>query len=179
VPDAVKFSLDQAVVSTYARFTKNDFYSGLSLSLRESFFKAGITAGINTKLWETKLLVEKSPYTFYQYIDKSSMVYAGLFKDFIIANNYNNRPVMLSASLTAGYTFGNKFKGTEIYPERKMVIIPGIAIKWSSRPVTIFAGADYHKTNYYNVGSIWASLGLSYNFYFDNKPIRRQRINWN
>ena len=179
VHGTLRLSIDEVALSTYMRFTKNNLYNGFSLSLREPYFNAGITLGINTKLWETRLLVEKSPDVFYQYIDKSSMVFAGLFKDFIIADNYVNKRVTLSTSLLAGYTFGNKFKGTEIFPERKMVVIPGVAIKCSYMPVTLFMGVDYLNLNYHNTGSVWATLGLSYSFYFDNTPIKQKRIRWN
>ena len=179
IQGAIKLSLDQAAFSVYTRFTKHNFYSGFSLSLRESYLNAGITAGLNTKLWETRLLVEKSPNVFYQYVDKSSMVFAGLFKDFIISENINIKRLIFSTSLSAGYTFGNKFKGTEISPEKKTVIIPGIAVKWATKPVTFFAGADYCNLGYYKTGSIWATIGISGNFYFDNMHIKQKTIKWN
>ena len=174
-----KLSFDQAAFSIYTRFTKHNFYSGLSLSLREPYLNAGITAGLNTKLWETRLLVQKSPSVFYQYVDKSSMVFAGLFKDFIISENTNNKRLIFSTSLSAGYTFGNKFKGTEISPEKKTVIIPSVAVKWATKPVTFFAGADYCNLGYYKAGSVWATIGLSYNFYFDNMQFKQKKIKWN
>jgi hypothetical protein len=107
------------------------------------------------------------------------MVSAGLFKDFIISDNPNNRRFVFSTSLLAGYTFGNKFKGTEIFPERKTVIIPSIAFKFSTKPVTVFAGADYLNLGYYKAGSVWTTIGCSYNFYFDNMQIKQKKIKWN
>ena len=179
IQGAIKLSFDQAAFSAYARFTKHNFYNGFSISLREPYFNAGITAGLNTKLWETRLLVEKSPDNFYQYADKSSMLFAGLFKDFIIEDNPTGKRLIFSTSLSAGYTFGNKFKGTEIFPERKMVVIPGVAIKKSYTPITLLLGVDYLNLGYYKAGSVWATLGLSYNFYFDNMQIKQKRIKWN
>ena len=172
----IKLSFDQAAISIYARFAKHNFYSGISLSLREPYLNAGITAGLNTKLWETKLLVEKQPDVFYQYIDKSSMVFAGLFKDFIIKEYSNNKRLIFSTSLSAGYTFGNKFKGTEVYPEKKIYIIPCIAVKQTTKPVTFFAGFDYLNLGYYKAGAVWITTGLSYNFYFDNMQVKQKRI---
>jgi hypothetical protein len=107
------------------------------------------------------------------------MFYAGLFKDFVISDNFaGNKRIVFSTSLSAGYTFGNKFKGTEIFPDRKMIFLPGVAIKWSTRPITLLTGIDYLNLNYYKAGSIWATLGLSYNFYFDNMLIKQKRIKW-
>ena len=180
IQGTIKPSFDQVALSMYARFTKHNFYSGFSLSLREPYYlNAGITVGLNTKLWETRLLVEKSPDVFYQYVDKSSMVFAGLFKDFIISDNPNNNRLIFSALLSAGYTFGNKFKGTETYPEKKTVIIPGIALKRTTKPVTFFAAADYLNLGYQKAGSVWTTIGLSANFYFDNMQIKQKRIKWN
>jgi hypothetical protein len=179
IPGSVKLSFDQAAFSMYARFTKQNFYSGFSLSLREPYFNAGITAGLNTKLWETKLLVKQSDSFFYQYVDKSSIVFVGLFKDFIISDNLDNKRFIFSTSLSAGYTFGNKFKGTDMFPDKKTVIIPAIAFKWSTKPVTVFAGADYLNLGHYKAGSVWTTIGLAGNLYFDNIQIRQKRIKWN
>jgi len=99
-----------------------------------------------------------------------------LFKDFIIREYSNNKRLIFSTSLSVGYTFGNKFKGTEIYPEKKTYIIPCIAVKQTTKPVTFFAGVDYLNLGYYKAGAVWITAGLSYNFYFDNMQIKQKRI---
>ena len=179
MPGSAKFSFDMAALSVYTRFTGRNIYSGFGLSLREPYLNAGITAGINTKLWQTRIMVEKSQDVYYQYFDKSSMVYAGLFKDFIIREKNNYRRILFSTSLSAGYTFGNKFKGTEIEPEKKVFVIPGVAIKSTSKLMSTFIGLDYMNLGYYKAGSIWMTIGFSGNFYFDNMNITQKKIRWN
>ncbi|MDR2886407.1 MAG: ankyrin repeat domain-containing protein [Bacteroidales bacterium] len=174
----VKPSFNQASLSMYARFTRHNFYSGFGLSLREPYLNAGITAGFNAKLWETRLLVEQLPGSYYQYIDKSAIAFAGLFKDFTVAG-LPGRQLVVSTTLLAGYTFGNKFKGTEISPERKLTAIPGITVKWVARHVALFAGTEWHNLGYCKTGSVWATAGLSYSFYFDSMPVKQKRIKWN
>jgi len=76
----------------------------------------GIIIGCDTKLWYTRILLEQSEHMFYQYMNKNSVVYAGLFKDFALTNNTFRGNFGFSTSLSAGYAFGNKLKGTLIVP---------------------------------------------------------------
>ena len=179
IPGSVKHSLDMAALSVYTRSTKHNFYSGFSLSVREPYLDAGFTIGVNTKFWQTRILVKKGQDLYYQYVDKSSMVFAGLFKDFTLRDKLNNNRLLFSTSLSAGYTFGNKFKGTDISPEKKLYIIPCIAIKRTTKPLTFFIGLDYLNLDYYKTGSLWTTIGFSGNFYFNNMQIKQKRIKWN
>lgn len=179
IPGKINRSIDQASVSAYARFTPHDYYSGLNVAFREPSYNAGFVIGIDMKLWHTRIIKEVSDNNYYQYYDKGAMIYAGLFKDFNISNNLNRWNTIFTTSLSGGYTFGNKFRGTMIYPDKSFKIIPGIAFKWTKNNVSIFAGTEYiNYPDYYKIGPIWFKTGLTYNYFFDNMRIKPKKIRW-
>jgi len=179
VPGGIKLMIDQVSLSISSRFTPHDYYSGFSAAFKEPYLNAGFTAGIDAKLWYTRILIENSENNFYQYYDKGAMVYAGIFKDFNLTTNISKANFIFSTSLSGGYTFGNKFKGTHITPDNGFRIIPAIALKWIKNPVTVFTGVEYLQSEYYEIGPVWFRIGASYNYYFDNLRIRLKKIKWN
>jgi len=180
IPGKIKRSIDQAILSYNSRFTPHDYYSGLSISFREPYYNAGLTLGMDMKLWYTRIVQEVSEDNFFQYYDKGAMIYTGIFRDFKLTDRINRWNTVLTTSLSAGYTFGNKFKGTMISPDNSFKLIPGISFKLTKNPVSIFAGAEYiNYPDYYKIGPLWFRLGLSYNYYFDNIRIRPKKMRWN
>jgi hypothetical protein len=110
-------------------------------------------------------------------MDKGSVVYAGLFKDFALTDYPGKYNWLISTSLSAGYTIGNNLKGTYISPEKKLKFMPSLTLKVTRMNVTYYGGLEYAKTPFYHNGPIWIRLGVSYNYFFDNvrtyiKPIR-------
>ncbi len=67
---------------------------------------------------------------YYQYLDKSSLIYAGIFKDIPLTDNPLKSNFYFSGSLSGGYWFGNKFKGTATAPKSKFMILPAAGFKW-------------------------------------------------
>ncbi len=179
VPGNIKLLIDQASFSMASRFTSHDYYTAFSATFKEPYLNAGITAGLDVKLWYTRILIESSEKSFYQYYDKEAIIYAGLFKDFNLTDDIAGSNFILSASLSGGYSFGNKFKGTHIAPDNGFKIIPAVTIKWILNPVTVFTGMEYLQSEYYKIGPVWFRIGASYNYYFDNTRIRLKKIKWN
>jgi ankyrin repeat protein len=179
IPGKIKLSLDQVALSGSTRFTPHDFYTGLNASFKEPYLNAGITAGLDMKLWYTRILAEESENSYYQYRDKGAMIYAGVFKDFNIINKPNRANISLSTSLSGGYTFGNKFKGTMITPDNSFKVIPGVTLKFTKNALSVFSAAEYITSDYYKVGPVWIRIGASYNYYFDKLRTRLMKIKWN
>jgi len=73
-------------------------------------------------------------------MDKNSVVYAGLFKDFALTNNAFRGNFGFSTSLSAGYAFWNKLKGTLIVPPDKFMVIPAVSIKMDNKGSFIITG---------------------------------------
>ena len=179
VPGQLKRKIDQMAISLSPRFTVHDIYTGFNLSFKEPYLNLGFMIGCDTKLWYTRLLQKNSENTFYQYMDKGSLVYAGIFKDFALTSYYDRFNFSVSTSLSAGYSFGNKLKGTSIAPENIIKAIPAVALKLTRQNISFNLGLEYVKTEFYHVGPVWIRAGITYNHYFDNVRTKIKPIKWN
>lgn len=178
IPGNIKYEIDQVDIRASTRFFLHDIYSGASFSFKEPYLNGGIIVGLDTKLWYTRVLIKQTEHMFYQYMDKGSVVYAGLFKDFAITDYAFKGNLELSTSLSAGYTFGNVLKGTLNVPHNKFVIIPAVALKWTKKNLSFSLGADYLKSDFYHIGPVWVRIGSSYNLYFDNVRTKGKTLKW-
>ncbi len=179
VPGRSGLKFNEFLISPSLRFTPHDFYSGICLEFREPLIKGGIILGLDSKLWHTKVLVEDDERTYYQYMDKGSMAYAGIYKDFMLTDNTGRTNFGLSASLRGAYTFNNKFKGTNIVPANKFKIIPALTLKAIWKNLTFSLGTEYARSDFHRVGPVWFRTGCSYTFYYNNVKAPLKRINWN
>lgn len=178
VPGKVKYEIDQTDIMASARFSRHDIYYGASLSFKEPYLNAGFILGCDLKPWYTRVLVKQSEHTFYQYMERGSVAYAGIFKDFAITNYAFKANYSLTASLSAGYTFGNEFKGTLNSPPDKFCIIPALSLKWTKKDLSFSLGADYLNTEFYHIGPVWLRAGVSYNIYFDKVRTKAKILKW-
>lgn len=178
IPGNIKYEIDQVDIMASTRFFLHDIYTGASLSFKEPYLNGGIIVGLDTKLWYTRVLLKQTENMLYQYMDKGSVVYAGLFKDFALTDYAFKANFELSTSLSAGYTFGNVLKGTLNVPQNKFVIIPAVALKWTNKDLSFSLGADYLKSDFYHVGPVWLRIGASYNLYFDNVRANGKTLKW-
>jgi ankyrin repeat protein len=178
IPGKPKHEIDQVSLSLSTRFFFHEFYSSLNLSFKEPYFNGGLTFGVDTKFWYSRLLIQKAERVFYQYKDKGSLVYAGIFKDFALTDYQNRYNYLLSTSLSAGYAIGNNLKGTYISTGNKFKVIPSVSLKITKMNLTYFGGLEYTGTPFYHNGPIWIRLGVSYNYFFDNVRTNIKPIRW-
>jgi len=178
IPGNIKYDIDQVDIMFSSRFFVHDFYSGISFSFKEPFLNGGIILGLDTKLWYTRVLEKKSEHTFYQYMDKGSVFYTGLFKDFSLTEYAFKGNFSITTSLSAGYSFGNELKGTLNTPGNKLIIIPAAGVKWTKKDLSFSFGADYIKTSFYHAGPVWLRFGVSYNLFFDNVRTKGKSLKW-
>lgn len=179
VPGEPKPKVDQMEASVSSKFNLYDIYTGFILSFREPMINAGVIAGFDSKLWYTRIMIEESENTFIQYREKRSVAYVGLFKDFALTDNPFRGNFLISTSLSVAYTFGNKFRGTNITPVEKLMIIPSAGIKWEKKNIGFSAGVEYMRTGYYKNGPMWGRTGFSYFFFFDKVRAPAKTIRWN
>ena len=178
IPGNIKYEIDQVDIMASTRFFLHDIYTGASFSFKEPYLNGGIIVGLDTKLWYTRVLLKQTENMLYQYMDKCSVVYAGLFKDFALTDYAFKANFEISTSLSAGYTFGNVLKGTLNVPQNKFVIIPAVALKWTNKDLSFSLGADYLKSDFYHVGPVWLRIGASYNLYFDKVRTNGKTLKW-
>ncbi len=179
IPGKAGFRIDELIMMPSARVNFRDIYTGASISLREPLIKAGLTAGIDIKPAYTRILMKTGENTYYQYFDKSSLVYAGLFKDFIIREYPSGSRMFASASLSAGYTLASKFKGTNLTPGNKVRIMPAASIRFQSNHFVLQAGLEYINTGFYRMGPVWLRIGAGYNFFLSHNRSPLKIIKWN
>ena len=177
IPGNTKVEIDQAAISVSSRFGANDYFTGFSLLFKDPYLNAGLIAGFDVKLWYTRIFISKEDL-IYQYLDKGSVAYAGLFKDFALTNHTEKSNYSVSASLLAGYAFGNKLKGTSVPVEEKFIIIPSVSLKMTQLNYSFYAGLEYQKTEFYQNGPFWIRLGFSYNHFFDKIRTKVKPLKW-
>jgi hypothetical protein len=174
----LKYEIDQVTIGISSKFFINDIYSGVSISFKEPYLNGGFITGCDTKLWYTRVLVKNSDNLYYQYMDKGSVAYAGLFKDFALTDRLDRINFAFSTSLLAGYSFGNKLKGTLIAPGNKFVVIPSISLKITKMNFSLNAGLEYLKTEFYRNGPVWLRVGFSYDYFLDNIRTHVKTLKW-
>lgn len=178
IPGKIRPAINDIAISLSTRLTRGDVFTGISLLFRDPLTEAGFIAGCDIKPWYTRVLIKDSETLFYQYRDRSSMVYAGIFKDFRLAGDGIKTKLLLSGSLSAGYTFGNKLKGTNIVPDSKFKLNPAVGIKFQKGHFILSTGLEYLKSEYYRVGPLWLRTGLAYNFRFRTVKAPGKTIKW-
>jgi hypothetical protein len=178
VPGKYQPHFDRMTLALSSKYNLKDFYTGLSLSFKEPLRNAGLITGFDTKFWYTRVLVRESEEGVYRYFDKSSLVYAGAFKDFQLTDNLFKGNFYLSASLSAGFSFGNRFKGTEIEPGNKFRILPSASIKWGKNNFTLFTDVEYFNSGFYRTGPVWIRTGFAFDFYSDTDRTPGKIIKW-
>jgi ankyrin repeat protein len=177
-PNKYRPNISQLEVSLSAKLNPKDIYTGMKFTFREPRKKFGFITGLDTKLWYTKVMLKTSEDLYYQYMDKSSLIYAGIFKDIPLTDNPLKSNFYFSGSLSGGYWFGNKFKGTATSPTSKFMILPAAGFKWVKNSFSLFAELEYMNTDFYKLWPIWLRAGLSYNFDFEFGKTPVKIIKW-
>lgn len=178
IPGRVRYGVDQITFNLSAKATTHDFSTGASLIFREPLLKAGIVTGIDFKPWYTRVLVKESDTQFYQYMEKGSLAFAGIFKEFTLYEKPDRYNLIFSASLLGGYSFSNDLKGTFKSPDNSFRLIPAAALQIQSRHLTFSAGIEYMETGFHKNGPVWIRTGIGYNYYFDNLRARIKPPKW-
>ena len=170
--------INQMDLSISSKFNFRDIYTGFSLAFKEPLKNIGFIAGFDTKLWYTRVQVKLSPDLYYQYMDKSSLAYAGVFKDFKLTDNLFSSNILFSPSLSGAYFFGNKFKGTSMAPESKFKIIPALTFKLEKKNNIYYSGFDLMTTDFHGIWPVWIRVGISHKFFFDTARMQSKIIKW-
>ncbi len=178
IPGKYELGIDQMAISVSTKFSAKDLFTGIGFAFREPYLNGGIVAGCDIKLWYSRLLIKETEELYYQYMDKRSVIYAGLFRDFLLTDWQFRSYFSVSASLSAAYTFGNKFKGTNLSPESKFMIVPSVYLNWTIKNFNVFCGTEFMKTEFYRAGPLWGRCGLSYNLYFKRERSPAKIIKW-
>ncbi|MFO7622075.1 MAG: ankyrin repeat domain-containing protein [Bacteroidales bacterium] len=179
VPGKYKYAIDELAILASSKFVGNDIFAGAGLTLKEPYLNGGFIAGIDTKLWYSRVLVKENEDLYYQYMDKRSIFYLGLFKEFSLTERLFRGNYSIVTSLSAAKIIGNKFSGTRVYPDSRLRLVPSVELRWSKNSISFFCGAEYTKTEFYRIGPIWGRAGFSYSIFINHERSPDKVIRWN
>ncbi|HRT89218.1 MAG TPA: ankyrin repeat domain-containing protein [Bacteroidales bacterium] len=167
-------------VSLYAgtRAVFHDYSAGFAMHLANFSGKSGILMGYDFKPGYTRVLMKKAEDLYYQYLDKSSLAYAGYFLNIPVTDNITGGNWNLGFSLSAGWYMPDKLKGTYLAPGKNLKIIPAAGINRTNDKLTIRAEFEYIKTPFYRVGPVWLRISAGYNIYFNRLRAPGKIIKW-
>jgi ankyrin repeat protein len=169
---------DRITLSAFGMLTTNDHFFGANIAFKDPKLKGGLLAGVDFKPTFSKVLIHTGESTYYQYFDKSSLIYGGIFRDFSLSDNPFTNNWVFTVSASAGYGLGNKLVGSNIIPWNKVIFIPSVGLKRTGTNFAVFANIDYLKTPFYKIGPVWLRLGISYTMFFDQNRAVMKKIKW-
>jgi len=172
------WQIEEVSVSVSSRINARDYFTGSSISFREPLINAGFIVGFDMKPTYTKVLLELGENTYYQYFDRSSLVYAGIFKDYTLSEKLSKLKFVISASLSIGYSFSSEYRGTNIHPENMFRIIPAAGIKVQKGHFSVKADLEYVNTQFYRIGPFWGRIGIAYNHLLSRIKRVEKTIKW-
>jgi len=178
LPGKPKPRIEELSVNINSKLNSHDIYTGLRISVTEPLIGGGFIGGFDTKFWYTRVLYKSDENLYFQYMNKSSIVYGGVFKDFILSENAPGLRFSLSAQLLASYQFGNRLKGTSLNPGNKFQIIPAAGIKAQKGNFLLTADFEYMKSTFYGAGPLWLRAGFAYSFYLGKVRSSVKVIKW-
>lgn len=143
-------------------FTTHYGMAGGSVSIIDPAMRTGITLGAAANPFSQRMLVTGNNDIIYQYRVKSTLIYAGLFREYGISKPYNDARWMIVPSLSAGYRFHSQYQGTAERPENRFVILPAADLKVSIRSIGASAGIMYMKLPFYKAGPVWFTVRAYY-----------------
>lgn len=176
-PETIK-GINQVSIYAGARVAYHDYSAGFSMHLANFPGKSGILMGYDFKPDYTRVLMRKAEDLYYQYLDKSSLAYAGYFyniplTDKVIGGNWH-----LGFSLSAGWYMPDKLKGTDLSPGKNLKIIPAAGINRTNDKLTLRAEFEYIKTPFYKIGPVWLRISAGYNIFFNRLRAPGKIIKW-
>jgi len=178
IPETEKKGFDQVSFTGSMKLSIHNIYTGFSVTVREIRNNLGIIAGFDLEPAWSKVLVKKSENLYYQYMDKSYLVYAGVLKEFCLTDNAVKGNWYFSGSVAVGYSFGNEFKGTNIKPDSRVRFIPSAGFRYNKKAFNFQIGLEYTNTEYYKIGPVWLRTGISFNIDIRNLRGQAKIIKW-
>jgi len=157
-----EYSLEKMSFTAGALFSTHYMLMTGSVSLSDPERKFGVSAGAAFNPFYYRLLVKGSDNVIYQYRVNTSVISAGLFREFMLHKNYINSKLSFIPSLSAGYRFYSRYAGSDNKPDAGFCIIPSAEIKCNIQNFGLSAGLTYLKTPFYKVSPVWFSLKVTY-----------------
>lgn len=179
IPGKTGFRIDEISFYPSIKFNSRDSYAGFNIMFREPVLKAGFKIGFDFKPVYSRVLFKADETHFYQYYDRSSIIYLGLFKDATLAESIHGIKISASAALNAGYSFGPFFRGTNLGIVKTIKLMPSVGFSFQKKRYTAGFDFEYMKTPFYGISPLWFRAGIGYNYYISTKRSPGKTIKWN
>lgn len=160
------FRLEEFSFSAGAMFTTHYLLLNGTIAIKEPRKNVGLILGCTINPFRYRLLVEEED-AIYQYRVNTSVIQAGIFKEFPLSDNLGKGKLSFTTSLTAGYRFYSDYEGTRRSPEGSFCIIPSVDFKWNSEHFGLSTGVTYLKTPFYKVMPLWFGVSGSVTLFRD------------
>jgi ankyrin repeat protein len=170
--------IDDISLTSSVKFNIRDYFTGLSISFKEPTLNAGFIAGCDLKPAYTKILIKEGENNYYQYYDKSALVFGGFFKELTVSEYSSTTRLSISTALYAGYSFASNFKGTNITPDNRFKVIPAAGIKYQTNHLSFKFDLEYMKTEFYHIGPLWIRIGFGYSYFISKVRSPNKTIKW-
>lgn len=138
--------------------------AGASLTIKDPGLRTGITFGATANPLKQRLLVQGNDNVYYQYQFKSTLIYAGIFREFLLTPQTGEIKVRFIPSLGFGYRYHSLYEGTEDRPDDGFHLIPAADLGIGIRSLGLSAGLSYIRFPVYRAGPIWISLKATCSF---------------
>jgi ankyrin repeat protein len=178
LPENKSKGFDQVSFAVSGKFCFHEIYTGFSVTATEVRHNMGIFGGFDLNPSWTRVLVKENEKSYFQYMDKSYIAYAGILKELNITDNAIGGNWFFTGSLAAGYSFGNEFKGTSLKPESKLRIIPAAGIRYNLNDFNFLLNLEYTNTDFYKIGPVWIRAGVSFNIELKSAKGPAKVIKW-
>jgi ankyrin repeat protein len=109
----------------------DDFMTGIETGMLDKKYNIALKGGLLIRPWSMKVLEEETPELSYQYREKRTTLFLGIYKRInLVKSGYSfDTGIMLGAR--EAYTFGS-YRGSLEKPDNKMMLAPGAGIYWSN-----------------------------------------------
>ena len=155
-------SFDMLSFSAGGLFTFNYSMAAGSLSVTDPALRTGITLGFAANPLSQRMLIKGNSDIIYQYGVKSTLIYAGFIREYLINKPHRDASLLIVPSLSGGYRFHPPYQGTEEKPENRFVILPAADLKISKRSFGASAGVMYMKLPFHKAGPVWFTFRAHY-----------------
>jgi len=169
---------DEIMPSLSLFSTRHQSMIGVSVRIKESMTGIGIIGGLDFKPWDSRILIAEDEDNYSQYIDRRSIAWTGVFKEFNIRNLSGSSAWHTSLSAKVGWKYGNKYPGSNLKPEQGFVFVPAAAISYEAKSLNFSLSVEYMKTEVYKSGPVWVRFGFGYNYYVNNTRSKGKYIKW-
>lgn len=171
-----RLSFNELSFSAVGLFTQHSLLAGGSVSVKDPGIRTGITIGAAANPVSQRMLVRSDEDKLSQYNVRTSLIYAGPFREFRVNRHYTLLNINIVPALYFGYRFHSLYEGTRDRPDNRVVIMPSADLRVNRRNFEAGAGISYLRMPFYKAGPLWFTVKASYTFTRSSPGFSAKRV---